>query len=122
MKSFIAKLSLYSLFVALADFCWNNFMDASYHVTNIWFIFCFFTILTITFHFFIIKASKGRPQSFVTFYMGSTALRMMLCLIVIVAYRYFDKPNIIPFAIAFILHYFAFTIFEVTTLLRLYRK
>lgn len=122
MKSFITKLSIYSLFIALADYSWNNFMPVSNLIPNIWFIFSFFIILTIAFHFFIMKAAMGRPQSFVTFYMGSTALRMMLCLIVIVAYRFIDKPNIIPFAIAFILHYFLFTIFEVTTLLRHFRK
>lgn len=122
MRSFITKLSIYSLFIALADYSWNNFMPASNLVPNIWFIFSFFIILTIAFHFFIMKAATGRPQSFVTFYMGSTALRMILCLIVIVAYRFIDKPNIIPFAIAFILHYFLFTIFEVTTLLRQFRK
>ena len=122
MKSFITKLSIYSLCIGIADFSWNNFMPVSYLVSNIWFIFGFFILLTTAFHFFITKAAKGRPQSFVTFYMGSTALRMMLCLIVIVAYRYIDKPNIIPFAVAFILHYFLFTIFEVTTLLRQFRK
>ncbi len=122
MKSFIVKLTIYSLFIALADFFWNNFMPVNYQVPNIWCIFSFFIILTITFHFFIMKSANGRPQSFVTFYMGSTALKMMLCLIVIVAYRFIDKPHIIPFAIAFILHYFLFTIFEVLTLLRNFRK
>jgi hypothetical protein len=122
MKPFVTKLALYSFLIALADYSWNNFMPVENLVPKIWFIFSFFIVVTISFHFFILNAAKGRPQSFVTFYMGFTALRMVLCLIVIIAYRFIDKPNIIPFAVAFILHYFLFTIFEVTTLLRHFRK
>ncbi len=122
MKSFIAKLAPYSFFIALADFLWNNFMEPKYLIPQVWFIFGFFIVLTISFHFFILNASKGRPQQLITSYMASSALRMILCLIVIIAYRFIDKTGIIPFAVAFILHYFLFTIFEVTLLLRHFRK
>jgi len=50
--------------------------------------------------------------------MGSTALRMMLCVTTVLVYRFIDKPTVIPFAIGFLAHYFLFTIFEVSVLLK----
>ncbi len=122
MKPFIIKLALYSFLIALADYCWNNYMPSAYFIPKIWFILGFFVAVTIIFHFFTMVAAKGKPQNFIRFYMGSTALRMALCLIVIIVYRFIDKPTVIPFVLAFMVHYFLFTIFEVAAVLRFLRK
>jgi len=104
------------------DYCWNTFMPADDSVPRIWLILGFFIGITIIFHILITNAAKGKPQNFIRFYMGSTALRMAICLIVIVVYRFADKPTVIPFALGFMAHYMFFTIFEVTSLLRLLKK
>lgn len=122
MKPFFTKLSIYSILIAAMDYCWNNFMPPEDFIPKIWFILGFFIAITIVFHILITNAANGRPQNFIRFYMGSTALRMAICLIVIVVYRFADKPTVIPFALGFMVHYMLFTIFEVTSLLKLLRK
>ena len=122
MRSFAIKLIVFSFIIAAIDYCWNKFMDSNMFIPHVWFIFSFFFLITMIFHLLTMMSAKKKPQNFIRFYMGSTALRMMLCLIVIVAYRFVNKPTLIPFALAFIAHYFLFTIFEVTMLLRHLRK
>lgn len=122
MKSFIIKLALYSILIAIADYSWNANMPAQNIIPKIWAIFGFFVVLTLAFHYFTILAAKGKPQNFIRFYMGSTALRMAICLLVIIVYRFIDKPTLIPFALAFTAHYFLYTIFEVISILRHLRK
>ncbi|TAL58400.1 MAG: hypothetical protein EPN85_11695 [Bacteroidetes bacterium] len=122
MKNFIIKLSIFTLMVATINFCWIRFAPLEKHVPHIWFMVAFFALITILFHYFSLNASKGRPQDFIRFYMGSTALRLFLYLLAIVTYRFYDKPTLIPFALGFMAHYFLFTVFEVPILLKELKK
>jgi hypothetical protein len=92
-------------------------MPLEKHIPHVWMILGFFSITTAIFHFFAMQATKGKPQSFIRYYMGSTALRFFMYIMIIVAYRFYDKPALIPFAIGFMGHYFLFTVFEVPVLL-----
>lgn len=122
MKSFVIKLLLYSLFIAAINYFWNEFMPANVLIPHIWFIFSFFVLSTLIFHYFTLNNAQKEPQKFIRFYMASSAIRMMLCLVIIVAYRFINKPFFVPFALAFMAHYFLFTIFEVIMLLRHLRQ
>ncbi len=118
MRLFLIKLFIFSLSILLIDYYWNQTMPQEYKIPQIWFILGFFVALTLAFHLFSIRFSDGNPQQFIRFYMGSTALRMLLCISAIVAYRFIDKSTVIPFAMGFLVHYFLFTIFEVSSLLK----
>ena len=118
MKNFIIQLLVFSLFISLIDFCWIRFMPVEKHIPHIWLMVGYFTTMTALFHFFSINASKGKPQGFIRYYMGSTAIRFFLYIMIIVAYRFYDKSTLVPFAIGFMAHYFLFTLFEVPILLK----
>jgi len=118
VKNFIIKLFVFSILIAAIDFCWIRFMPIVNHIPHVWFLLAFFVAVTFLFHLLTLNAAKGRPQNFIRYYMGSTALRMFIYILVILVYRFIDKPTVIPFALGFMAHYFAFTIFEVTVLLR----
>ena len=122
INSFLIKLLLFSLPVAVGNYCWNRFMPGQYLIPHGWFIFTFFVGTTALFHFITMNAAKGNPKNFIRYYMGAAGLRMLLFVIAILTYRFINKPCVIPFAIAFLVHYVLFTIFEVTTLLRYLRK
>jgi hypothetical protein len=122
MKSFLKKLFLFSLIVVIADYCWNNFIQVQYTIHNIWIIPAFFISLTLLLHYYIIKASKGNQNNFIRFYLGMTALKMMLCVIAVVAYCLIDRPNAMGFALMFMIHYLLFTVFEVASLMKELRK
>ncbi len=122
MNNFFIKLLLYAMLIALLDFCWIHFMAIEKQVPHVWLMLVFFVVTTAAFHFLSLRQSKGKPQSFIRFYMGSSALRFFIYIMIIVAYRFHDKPTLIPFAIGFMAHYFLFTIFEVPVLLQELKK
>lgn len=122
MKNFLIKLSLFSSAIACLNLIWLQVAPASKHIPFIWPMLGFFVAITILFHSLSIKASKDKPQAFIRFYMGSTGLRLLAYLFVILIYRFYDKPTLIPFAIGFMAHYFLFTAFEVPILLKELRK
>lgn len=122
MKNFLVKLFLFALVISAIDFCWIRFMPVAKHIPHVWMMIAFFVLMTASFHFLAINQSKGKPQGFIRFYMGSSALRMFLYVMIIVAYRFYDLPTLIPFAIGFMAHYFLFTAFEVPVLLKELKK
>ena len=122
MKNFILKLFGFSLVIAALDYCWICFAPPENHIPKAGFIVAFFAVITFVFHWLALNAAKDKPQAFVRYYMGSTALRILLYAAIIVAYRFYDKTTLLPFAIGFLVHYFAFSVFEVPTLLKELRK
>jgi hypothetical protein len=113
MKNFLIKLSLFALLIGMLDYCWIYFTPVEKHIPHAWMIMAFFFISTAVFHFLSVNAAKGKPQGFILFYMGSTAIRLMTYLFIIIAYRFYSKPTTIPFALGFMFHYFLFTLFDV---------
>ena len=122
MKSFLVKLLFFTILIAAIDFCWIRFMPVEKHIPHVWMMAGFFAISTALFHFLSIRASKGRPQGFIRYYMGSTALRLFVYIMIIMIYRFYDKNSLVPFAVGFMGHYFLFAFFEVPALLRELRK
>lgn len=93
-------------------------MPIGKHIPHIWPMVGFFTVMTSLFHFLSINASKEKPQGFIRHYMGTTAIRFFLYIMIILVYRFYDKTTLIPFAIGFMVHYLLFTFFEVPVLLK----
>ena len=122
MKNFLLHLFLFTFAIAAIDLCWIHFMPLPKHIPHVWLMLGFFSVLTFVFHLLSMNASKGKPQAFIRFYMGSTGLRLFLYMMIIIAYRFYDKPTLIPFAIGFMAHYFLFTAFEVPVLLKELKK
>lgn len=122
MKAFLLKLLLLILATAAVDLAWIFFMPVEQHIPYIWQMIAFFAIMTALFHFLSLKASRGKPQMFIRFYMGATAARLLVYMLVIFLYRFHDKSTLTPFALGFMAHYFLFTAFEVPVLLKELRK
>jgi len=121
MKSFLLKLVLFSAGIGIVDFGWNMSVPA-YPIPHPEVIISIFFVITSLFHFVITKNKEARPQVIVRYYMSGTVLRLFLYIIILLLYRFIDKPTLIPFAIAFILHYFLFTAFEVISLMKQFRN
>ena len=122
MKNFFVKLFAFVFVIASIDLSWIHFMPIEKHIPHVWLMLAFFCVLTSLFHFLTLNASKGRPQDFIRYYLGTTALRLFLLIMVIVAYRFFDKSTLAPFTIGFMMHYVLFTAFEVPVLIKELKK
>jgi hypothetical protein len=121
MKNFLLKLILFSFAVGIADFCWNKFVPAN-PIPHPEVIILIFFLITALFHFVITKNKDARPQVIVRYYMSGTVLRLFLYIIILLLYRVIDKSTLIPFSIAFIIHYFLFTAIEVSALMKQFRS
>ena len=121
MKSFIVRLLIFAALISLADLGWNYSFPEN-PVPHWWFIVLFFTGVTAGFHSVMMRNRNERPQVIVRSYMTGTVLRLFLFIIVLVLYRVISRPTLVPFAIAFIIHYFAFTFFEVSHLMKQFRN
>jgi hypothetical protein len=120
MRSFLLKLVIFSAIIFIADFFWNKFVPA-YPIPHPEVIILVFFLITAFFHYVITKNKDARPQVIVRYYMSGTVLRLFIYMTILLLYRFIDKPTLIPFAIAFILHYFLFTAFEVMALMKQFK-
>ena len=86
-----------------------------------WAIYFYFVVVTVLFHFGLLRSSEGRPQVFVRYYIGTTTFKLMLHLGILVLYSLFNKPDAMRFIFTFMIFYFLFTVFEVMLVWRKFR-
>lgn len=86
-----------------------------------WAIYVYFVVVTCLFHFGLLRSAKGRPQVFVRYYIGTTTLKLMLHLGILVLYTVFNKAEAMRFILTFMIFYFVFTAFEVSVVWKKFR-
>lgn len=87
-----------------------------------WQILAYFSVLSFSFHYGLVKSSTGRPQNFIRYYMAATTFKLLIHLGVILVYSMTHKEKAIPFIISFMIAYALFTTFEVLTAMRRKRE
>jgi hypothetical protein len=117
--SFIVKLAIYSLLIfgimtgisvaGLPD----KLIYPKWHM-----IWVFMVIITILFHYLLARAAEKSPAAFVRAFMGATAGKLFLFMIILVGYGLLNQETAIPFILNFFILYLAFTVFEVGVLYR----
>ena len=76
--------------------------------------FCIITLFTI---YIVLRDEKGKAQNrFISNYYLSRIIKIFSCLIFLIAYMLLNKPDALRFAIAFLVVYFMYSIFEVVVL------
>lgn len=82
----------------------------------------FFVVLSVLLHFYLLKSTEGRPQRFVTAFMGVQAIKMFVHLMTMTIVG-FLMPNIaVHFILVYAFYYLAFTLVETISLMRLFIK
>ena len=120
--TFIRNLILLSLVLAGAIFALNHYVPGKFASPNAYYAVAYFFVLTLIVHQLSLRASVQSPQTFIRFFMGSTAVRLMIHLLVAVSYRLLFRESATSFLIAFMLLYLIFQVFEVSALLKHLRK
>ena len=81
------------------------------------FIVLFFCIITLFTIYIVLRDEKGKAQNrFISNYYLSRIIKIFSCLIFLIAYILLNKPDALRFAIAFLVVYFMYSIFEVVVL------
>ncbi len=83
-----------------------------------WQILGYFSIVSFSFHYGLVKSSVGKPQNFIRYYMAATTFKLLIHLGVILIYAMTHKANAISFIISFMVAYAIFTAFEVVTAMK----
>ncbi|MBK6446727.1 MAG: hypothetical protein IPG90_16135 [Bacteroidetes bacterium] len=121
MKNYLIQFGIFAGVIALVLFLTGNFIFPGKVDGTSWAIYFYFVILTVLFHVGLLRSAKGRPQVFVRYYIGTTTLKLMLHLGILVLYVLFNKPDAMHFIVTFMIFYFLFTTFEVVLVWKKFR-
>ena len=78
-----------------------------------------FTAATSFLYYILLKASTGKFSRFTNLFMAGSVLKLLLLLIIITVYLYFNKADAIRFVVSMFILYLAYTFLEVYWLLRI---
>lgn len=107
---------IFSLVLLCGTFVWNYLVPEDNATVLSYFMILYFALSTLVVHRFLMKINERSAKDFVRAYMGSTALRLFVNLMVIVVGIVVDKANGFLFSLTFLFYYFCFLIFEVICL------
>jgi len=121
-RSFYLQLILISLGTGIGIFLLNQFRELSEHQTLSWISLGFFILLSIVMYNMGIAAAKSdNKNQFTNVVMGITFFKMMLSLLLILAYNKLVEPDTKLFILPFFGIYLIYTIFEVWFMTKLGR-
>jgi hypothetical protein len=123
MKSLLGKVVIVSVVLLFCIYFLSQSVLEG-RISNITYgVLGYFTLFTLLFQFGLWKSSLGKPDQFIRYYMGATALKFMLHLAVILVYcLLINREQAVPFIINFAVFYLVFTVFESVISIRQFGK
>ena len=82
----------------------------------------FFVALSVLLHIYLLKSTEGRPQRFVTAFMGVQAFKMFVHLMTMTIVGFLFQNIAVHFILVYAFYYLAFTLVETISLMRLFIK
>ena len=81
------------------------------------FIVLFFFVMTLLTMYIVLRGDTGRDgRKFVSSYMLSRTVKLLSCLLFLLFYMFLNREDSIRFAIAFMVIYFLYAVFEIIVL------
>jgi hypothetical protein len=90
--------------------------------TGVFFVIPFVMVITVVFHFVLMKASMVNPRNFVGKFVAFSGIKLMIYLIVILVYAFTIKSEIVIFLLSFLITYVLFTTIEISAILKFLKK
>jgi len=118
LNKFLLSLLLFSAVLAAAFYFLQPLLPAKAAFENFILIQLFIVAVTILIHIGLIRAGEQSGQAFIRFFMGATAGKLFLYMLVMIGYALFNKETAFGFIIHFFLFYLLYTAFEVTLVYR----
>ncbi len=86
------------------------------------FIILFFFVFSLIVHYFILKTAEKKAKMFISYFMGSTLVKLILYCSIIITYILNFKEDAKTFTVVFLVSYLIYTMFEVISLQKFMRK
>lgn len=116
IKKFSFRIIVFSAVIAALTVIFQ-WLCPAYATPALPFIVLFFFIITLTTIYIVLRNTTGTDgRKFVSSYMLSRIIKIFSCLIFLVLYLLLNKNDSLRFAIAFLVIYFLYSIFEVVVL------
>ena len=112
-NAYLKSLFVYSLGIAMIVFVASRFLLPDHAGRYTWASLIYFIIVTCGFHYGLLKSTEGRPQQFVRYFMSATTFKLLLHIVIILAYCLTHRSNAMNFTIGFLVLYILFMIFEI---------
>lgn len=116
IRKFSFRIIVFSVIVAglavLFQWLWPQFATPALP-----FIVLFFFVITLLTMYIVLRGDTGRDgKKFVSSYMLSRTVKLLSCLLFLLLYMFLNREDAIKFAIAFMVIYFLYAIFEIVLL------
>lgn len=121
-KSFFIQLVLFSIFTMGILLFWQQYASPRFQTDLGWLLWGFFIVVTALIHIILVKSSEQSPRNFITYFMAITGMKLLGYLMIILIYALFKGKEALGFVIMFLVMYFLYSIFEVVTLLKHFKK
>lgn len=113
LKRFSIRLLIAAALAAIVTLLVNSFLPAEWTSPAWPFLLIFFLTANISLYALYIRAKEKKLSSFTNFFMLATFLKLVLYLVVIVIYLLFNREDVVPFVLTFLVYYILFTAIEV---------
>ena len=109
------KLIFFSIAIGVLEACLLFILGYPFHYLYVVYLLYFFGI-TYFMNWSLQKKVAGKPQKFVTAFMGFMSIKLFLSLILLLATLWFNREHKISLAMFFLLDYLLFTTYSVVHL------
>ena len=120
--AFLARLLLYAAGLTIAWLLVRASIPPRFYYENTWVLVVFFFVTTAVFHYGLLSAAEKTNRNVVTYYMLSTAVKLVLYFLVLVGYAMAWPGEAVPFVSSFFMLYVFFTVFEVSAAYRHFKN
>ncbi len=101
---------------------WQQYAPERFQTNLGWFIWGFFMVVTALIHFLLIKVAEESPKKFITHFMAITGIKLFLYLVIVLLYALLKGKAALGFVVLFLIFYLLYSVFEIITLLRHFKK
>jgi len=118
LKSFLIRLGYLTLIVYGIGFLAFQFVYPSYFYLFFAFLPLIFYAVNAIFHGTLLVASHLDMRKFTQRFLTVFGVKIMLLLVFIITYAYFNPEKAVPFLVTFFLLYVIYTTFEIISIIR----
>ena len=116
LRKFSFRIMVFSVIIAGLSLLFQ-WLFPQYATPALPFIVLFFFVITLLTLYIVLRNNGGQEgKRFVSAYMLSRTVKILSCLLFLILYIFLNQKDAIKFAIAFMVIYFLYAIFEVVVL------
>ena len=116
IRKFSFRIIVFSVIIAGLSLLFQ-WLFPQYATPALPFIVLFFFVITLLTLYIVLRSNDGQEgKRFVSAYMLSRTVKILSCLLFLILYMFLNQKDAIKFAIAFMIIYFLYAIFEVVVL------